>query len=136
MPAIVQICVVVVTLALVALCITTIRAVGRIEKSMDRVGKTAEELERAILEARGMAHEAHEVLDVVGDAASRVQRIATRLEGISDRAVAISSTVLNEVAAPVGMAAAVVKGVRSGLGLIASRLVHASRPKMNNGGQL
>jgi hypothetical protein len=35
----------------------------------------------------------------------------------------------------VGMAAAVVKGVRSGLGLIASRLVHASQPKLNNGGQ-
>jgi len=134
MPAVVQGSVVVVALALAALCVVTIRALSRVEKAVDRIGKTAEELGQAITDARGVAHEAHEVLDVIGDAASRIQKVATRFEGLGDRAFAISRTVLEEVAAPVGVAAAVVRGVRSGLGLIASRLTHAPR-QTNHGGQ-
>jgi uncharacterized protein YoxC len=135
MPAVVQVAVVLLSLALVALCVFTIRALSRIEKAVDRIGATAEQLGEAITEARGMAHEAHEVLEVMGDAASRIQRVTTRFEGLSERALSVSRTVIDEVAAPVGMAAAVVRGVRSGLGLIASRLTHAKEPKTNHGGQ-
>src|SRR5439155_22598984 len=135
MPAVVQACIVVLTLALVALCIFTIRALSRIEKAVDRVGSTAEQVGQAITEARGIAHEAHEVLEVVGDAASRIQRVTTRFEDLSERAFTISRTVLDEVAAPVGFAAAVVRGVRSGLGLIASRLAHGRQTHPNDGGQ-
>ena len=135
MPAVVQVAVVLLSLALVALCVFTIRALSRIEKAVDRIGATAEQLGEAITEARGMAHEAHEVLEVMGDAASRIQRVTTRFEGLCERALSVSRTVIDEVAAPVGMAAAVVRGVRSGLGLIASRLTHAKEPKTNHGGQ-
>jgi uncharacterized protein YoxC len=135
MPAVVQACIVLLTAALVALCIYTIRALSRIEKAVDRIGSTADQLGQVITEARGIAHEAHEVLDVVGDAASRIQRVTTRFEGLSERALSVSRTLVEEVAAPVGMAAAVVRGVRSGLGLIASRLSHAQQPKTNHGGQ-
>ena len=134
MPAVVQACIVVLTLALVALCIFTIRALSRIEKAVDRVGSTAEQVGQAITEARGIAHEAHEVLEVVGDAASRIQRVTTRFEGLSDRAISVSRTMLEEVVAPVGMAAAVVRGVRSGLSLIASRLTNG-RQNIKNGGE-
>lgn len=135
MPAIVQVAIVLLSAALIALCVVTIRALSRIEKAVDRIGTTAEQLGVAITEARGIAHEAHEVLEVVGDAASRIQRVTTRFEGLSERALSVSRTVIDEVAAPVGMAAAVVRGVRSGLGLIASRLTHAQKPKTNHGGQ-
>ncbi|HET9326554.1 MAG TPA: hypothetical protein VFQ05_07275 [Candidatus Eisenbacteria bacterium] len=135
MPAVVQVAVVLLTVALVALCVFTIRALSRIEKAVDRIGTTAEQLGEAITEARGIAHEAHEVMEIMGDAASRIQRVTTRFEGLSERAIAVSRTVIDEVAAPVGMAAAVVRGVRSGLGLIASRLTHAQKPKTNHGGQ-
>ena len=135
MPAVVQVAVVLLSLALVALCVFTIRALSRIEKAVDRIGATAEQLGEAITEARGMAHEAHEVLEVMGDAASRIQRVTTRFEGLSERALSVSRTVIEEVAAPVGMAAAVVRGVRSGLRLIASRLTHGQQPKTNHGGQ-
>jgi uncharacterized protein YoxC len=136
MPALVQVSIVLLSLALIALCVVTIRALSRIEKAVDRIGATAEQLGAAITEARGVAHEAHEVLEVVGDAAARIQRVTTRFEGLSERAMSVSRTVIEEVAAPVGMAAAVVRGVRSGLGIIASRLTHARQePKSNHGGQ-
>lgn len=135
MPAVVQVSIVVLSVALIALCIVTIRALSRFEKAMDRVSATADHLGEAITEARGVAHEAHEVLEVVSDAASRIQRVTTRFEGLSERALSVSRTVIEEVAAPVGMAAAVVRGVRSGLGLIASRLTHAKEAKTNHGGQ-
>lgn len=135
MPAVIQVSIVVLSVALIALCIVTIRALSRFEKAMDRVSATADHLGEAITEARGLTHEAHEVLEVVSDAASRIQRVTTRFEGLSERALSVSRTVLEEVAAPVGMAAAVVRGVRSGLGLIASRLTHAKEAKTNHGGQ-
>jgi len=135
MPAVVQVAIVGLSVALIALCIVTIRTLSRFEKAMDRVGTTADHLGEAITEARVVAHEAHEVLEVVSDAASRIQRVTTRFEGLSERALSVSRTVIEEVAAPVGMAAAVVRGVRSGLGLIASRLTHAKEAKPNNGGQ-
>jgi hypothetical protein len=135
MPALIQACIVLLTVALIALCIVTIRALSRIEKAVDRVGASAEHLGHAITEARGLAHEAHEVLEVVGDAATRIQRITTRFEGLSERAISVSRMALEEVAAPVGMMAAVVRGVRSGLGMIASRLTHAKQPQTNHGGQ-
>src|SRR5262245_11412807 len=135
MPAVVQVFIALLSVALIALCVVTIRALSRIEKAVDRIGMTAEQLGTAISEARGVAHEAHEVLEVVSDAAARIQRVTTRFEGLSERAFSVSRTVIEEVAAPVGMAAAVVRGVRSGIGFIASRLTHAQQTKTNHGGQ-
>jgi uncharacterized protein YoxC len=134
MPAVVQLCIVVLTLALMTLCVFTIRALSRIERAVDRIGSTAEQLGQAVTEARGIAHEAHEVLEIMGDAATRIQRVTTRFEGLSDRAISVSRTMLEEVVAPVGMAAAVVRGVRTGLSLIASRLVNG-RQNTKNGGE-
>jgi len=128
MPFLMQLCVVVVTITLVALCVATLRAVGRIEKTAERVSEAADAMTAALGNAREIAHEAHEVLESVNEAAARLRGTAIRFERLGDRALQLSNAVMDEVAAPVNRVTAVMRGVRSGLGLIVSRLAGGSNP--------
>src|SRR5687767_2385893 len=127
MPVVVQVCIVVATLGFVALCIATLRAIGRFEKTADRIAETADAVTVALGDVRKIADEAHEVVSLVGDVATRFRGTAEGFNRLGDRALRLSNAVMDEVAAPVGKAAAVMRGVRYGLDRIVSRLTGGVR---------
>jgi uncharacterized protein YoxC len=136
MPALVQICIVIVTIGLLAIALMTIRM-------MSRVGKVAEDLSqvsRAVRESAArfdlVTHEAQALAASIRDCIPPVQRVVGRVDAVSERAAGLSSTILQEVELPVFAAAAVARGVRSGASHFLQRLADrwADRHSPRDGG--
>jgi len=136
MPVLLQICVVIVTLALGAIAIVTVRTMIRFERAADEVSQTAEMLQKSIAQMQNVTHEIHEVVASVADIAPRLRRTAARFEDLGERTARLSAAVLEEVEAPVRTAVAVARGVRIGSRILFDRLAHriASHRSPTNGG--
>lgn len=137
MPALLQICVVIVTIGLLAIALLTVRMMARF------FGKAAEDLSQltiavreSVAEIHLVAQEARELVTSLQDCVPPVQRVVDRLEAVGQRTADLSSTLLDELEVPVFTAAAVVRGVRSGAGHLLGRMVHrfTHRSSKFNGG--
>ena len=134
MPALVQICVVIVTLGFVAIVVTTILA-------LIRLGKAASEMTSTVQASMGQANqigqETRELLASLREIVPPAQRVVKRFERLGERAADLSTAVLNEIEEPVFTAVAVARGVRTGaahlLDLFTRRF--AQRRSSNNGDQ-
>ena len=123
MPALVQICIVVVTLAFVALVATTVRALILLGKSAAELTSAAQlsmtQVERIVLETQ-------ELLASVREFLPPAQRVIHRFEHLGERAASLSSAVLDEIETPLFSAVAVARGVKIGTArlfeLLASRV--------------
>jgi len=118
MPALIQICIVIVTVGLLAIVVMTARM-------MNRFNKTADDLSQ-------LTNEARTVVATLRDCVTPVQRVVERFEDIGQRTADLSSALLEELELPVFTAAAVARGVRSGanyfLKRIVNRLTHRHTP--------
>lgn len=114
MSLLLQICAVVVTIALVAVAIVSIRAMRRFEKAADEFSKTAEMARQTITELQGITQEVQSFAATLGRIAPRLRRIATGFGDIGNRASNLSTTLFQEVGAPVLAAITVVRTMRSG----------------------
>jgi methyl-accepting chemotaxis protein len=119
MPILVQICIVISTLAMVAVAIALVRTftqlratAEQVERTMAQVTTTIPEIERTVVEAR-------ELLDTLGSAASRVDGMAREFASTGERLARASSMVVGEVVEPAIKVAALVKGVRAGASALA-----------------
>jgi uncharacterized protein YoxC len=137
MPVIVQICIVVVTLALVGIALVTMRTMQRFEKAANEFSETADMVQQTIGRVESVVHEFHEIASTLSDVAPRVRSVATRFEEIGHRAANLTDTVLQEVERPVSTAVALMRGVRSGTNhlLRALRKRSAQRQLTNGGNQ-
>jgi uncharacterized protein YoxC len=134
MPPLMQICIVIVTLAFVAIVVTTILA-------MIRLGRTAARLSASAQASMGrmeqVAQEAHELLTSVREIVPPTLRVVKRFERVGTRAADLSAAVLDEIEEPVFTAVAVARGVTAGtarlLDLLTRRIANRSVP--NNGDQ-
>lgn len=123
MPSLVQICIVVVTLAFVAIVATTIM-------TLIRLGQAAERLSAATQVSLGqverIVQESHELLAAMREIVPPAQRVVSRFQRLGERAADLSTVVLDEVESPLLTAVAVARGVKTGtarlLDLLANRL--------------
>jgi len=114
MPAIVQICAVIVTMALVAVAIATLRAMTSFEKAAAEMSRTATMARHSITQIQEITREFRGITGSLGSHLPRIRSIASRFETVGERTSNLSKTVLEEVEAPVRSAVAVVSGLRAG----------------------
>lgn len=131
MEALLGICAVVVTLAIAGIAIAIMRSLKRFEVTADEFSRTAEVLRSTIAEV-------HELTESMGAVVPPLQRAASRMEDLSDRAARISNSVLNEIEGPIRNTVAVITGVRTGtrslIGALTNR-IHKMQPRTHaNGG--
>lgn len=121
MSPIVQVCIVIVTGAVVVLAFLASRLMIR----MDAMTKTLEvgflKLEEILEDVRQTSQRVRNVMDVADDAALSVRRAASRLEGLVDHATSVGWAAIDTIERPVHRAAAVWKGIRAGASYVLSR---------------
>src|SRR5262245_32798442 len=111
MPVFLQICAAVVTTAIVAIAIATVRTMVRFEQAAEKLTETADVVRRSISEVREVTHEAHELVSSLADAGDRLKGTISRFADVGNRVSSLSHAVVDEVEAPVREAVAVARGV-------------------------
>lgn len=111
MPVLVQICIVVVTLAFVALVVTTVRALMRLGQSAAELTSAAQ---LSMTQVERIVQETQELLASVREILPPAQRVVHRFERLAERAADLSTAVLDEVETPLFSAVAVARGVKIG----------------------
>jgi len=135
MPALVQVCIVIATIALAAVAVALVG-------TLVRLGRTAEDVSQLTRSARGtlaqvdlIAQEARAVVSSLRECVPPVQRVLDRFEILGRRTADLSSVVLEEIETPVHAAAAVARGLTSGANVLIRRLVERFSPRhMNSSG--
>ena len=134
MTVLLAVCAVVVTIAVVVLAIATVRAFNRFENTAEEIQKTVEMLRGTITQTETVIREVHDLTDSLGQVVPPLRRAADGVEHIANRAVRVSSTVLNEIEAPVRTTMALINGVRSGTRSLFGALTRRLQHTHSNGG--
>ena len=134
MTVLLAVCAVVVTIAFVVLAVASVRAINRFENTAEEIQKTAELLRGTIAHSEAVIHEVHELADSFGSIVPPLRRAADGIESMSNRAVRISSAVLNEIETPVRTTLALLNGFRSGTRSLVSALTRRTQHTHSNGG--
>jgi uncharacterized protein YoxC len=120
----VQICVVVTTLAGVAIAVAMVRTMYCVDKATARLSKLTGEVQQWIGQANELTREARETVASVREAIGPIRRVVDRFETLGERTASLSAAVLGEVEAPIRTALAVTRGVRSVAAHFLERLSH------------
>ena len=125
MPALVQICIAIVTVGMLVIAVLTVRMMTRF------FNQAAAELSQLTLAIRESAaefdlatRETRALVTSLRDVVPPVQRVVDRFEAVGQRTADLSSFLLEEVEGPVFTAAAVARGVRSGAGYLLKSLMN------------
>ena len=113
LPLLVEICIVVATLAVVAMAVAAVRAMRRVEKMTDQVANLTGEIHLWVGQAGELTREARETVAAAREVIAPIRRVADRFGILGERLAGLSGAVLEEVEGPVHAAMAVVRGVRS-----------------------
>jgi uncharacterized protein YoxC len=136
MSALLQICFVIVTIAMVSIAIATIRVMQHFRKATDEFSVLAREAREAVQQMRVVAQEAGEIVASFREVAPRVRGVVSRIESIGERVTSLSDAVIHEVELPIRTAVAVARGVRFGAMEFVERLTHRFTGRTStNGGQ-
>ncbi len=126
MPPLLQICIVIVTIALVALAFVTIRVMLRFEKTADAFARTAEGMHASISQIEAVTQEVRSVVMSLADIAPALRRTSARFESVAERTTNLTHVVLDEIERPIHRAVALARGVRSGVSALANRIRNRS----------
>jgi uncharacterized protein YoxC len=136
-PALLQICIVIVTIGLLATALVTVRMLGRFfAKATEDISQLTLAVRVSAAQVDLVSHEAHALLTLVQGCVLPVRRVVDRFEAVGHRTADLSTAVLDELELPVFTAAAVARGVRSGADHFLKRLVlrFTHRPPQMPGG--
>ena len=129
MPALVQICIVIVTIGILTMALLTVRFMARFFNS------AAQDLSKLTLAAREsvdeislVSRETRALIASLRECVPPVRRVVDRLEAVGQRTADVSSALLSEIERPVFTAAAVMSGVRSGADHLLKHLVRRFTP--------
>ena len=114
MTTLLAICLVIVTISIVAMAVTAIRIMSRVRRTSDELTILSQEGRLLIDRVNVLAAEAGEVVGTFRDVAPRARRVIEHIESIGERAVDLSDAVIQEVESPIRTAIAVARGVRFG----------------------
>jgi len=125
MPALLQICIVIVSFGLLALALF---AVIRLTRFLSRASKDIFQLSLAVrhsvAEIDLVSHEARELLVSLRRCVSPVQGVVDRFEDLGQRAASLSSALLGEIEDRAFTASAVMHGVNTGARFFLDRIQH------------
>jgi len=134
MSLILQICAVVVTIAVIAMAFALIKAMNRFSIASDEITRTAETIRSSVAQAEAMTRQLRELANELESIVPPLQRVARRFGDIGDRAAGITEAVLNEVEAPVRNTMALITGVRTGTRSLLGALARRAGQTQANGG--
>ena len=123
MPALIQICIVIVTIGLLACTWMVVRTMSRVGKAAEDFSQLSHALRVSIAEVELVAHEARALVGLLQDCVPPVLRVVDRFEAVGQRTADLSSTILDEIELPVFAAAAVARGVKVGANHLLKRLI-------------
>jgi uncharacterized protein YoxC len=136
MPLLLEICFVIVTIAVVAIAIATVRALSRVGKTTEKVNELTEELRDWVTQLKHVTSGADELVGSIKEVVPPVRRVVDRFEAIGARTAQLSDVILEEVERPVLTAVAVARGVRAGTAYFFERITnrfHRGRAATNGG---
>jgi len=119
MPVIVQVCVVIVTIAIVTLAVNAFRL-------MNSMNATIAKVDELVAGFRGTPERIRDVLNTVEEVASSARSMVAGVKDVVGYATDISASVIDEVAKPVLGAVAVLRGLRTGTRFLLERLTNGS----------
>jgi uncharacterized protein YoxC len=137
MSPLVQICIVIVTIALLACALLTMRLLTRFfQRAGDDVAQLSVSVRESLSRLDQTVTEARTMVASVQQCVPPLRRVVDRFEDIGQRTADLSETVLEELELPVLTVAAVARGVRSGAGHFVQRLFNrfSHRHNTNHGG--
>jgi len=124
MPALIQICIVIVTVGMLAMAIMTVRMMARLNKATEELSQLTHEARGSVVQFDRVAHETRALVASLRECVEPVQRVVDRFEDVGQRTADLSSAILEGFELPVFTAAAVTRGVRSGASHFLKRLMH------------
>ena len=116
-----QVIVVVVTVAFLAMAYAVVRALGRFARAAESFTEPTGAVAKLVENASRTSTEARELVVRLDAVAENVAGVAEKFRGLSDRAFNVSSAILDEVEPPVRQAVYVARGIRAGAGLLMER---------------
>lgn len=128
MSVIVQICVVVVTIAVVLVAYVAARLMLQFETTTKKFQAAYPNVMEILEDLRQTSLKVRELTVQLEDISRTVQSGATRVEGVVDRAASLSSTVLDELERPVRHAVAVMRGLQTGMRVLTQRWTNGRAP--------
>ena len=134
MPVLIQICAVVVTVAVVAIAFATMRAMVRFEAASQEFSRTAETVRESVRKAEGVTRQMQELALSLKSVVSPVRHAADSIDAVAQRAVQISNAMLDEVESPIRTTRALVAGLKTGTRTLFGALVGRARGHHSNGG--
>jgi uncharacterized protein YoxC len=124
MPALVQICIVIVTVGLLAIVWMAVRMVIGFNKATADLSQLTQAVRESAANFDLVTQEARALVALVRDCIPPVQRAVDRFEAVGQRAADLSDVLLAEIELPAFTAVAVSRGVRSGANHLLKRLMH------------
>jgi uncharacterized protein YoxC len=124
MPALIQICIVIVTVGMLAIAIMTVRMMTRLNKATEELSQLTHEARGSVVKLDLVTDEARALVASLRDCVPPVLRTVNRFEAVGRRTADLSSALLEGLELPVFAAAAVTRGVRSGANHLLRRLMH------------
>lgn len=137
MPVLVQVCVVIVTIGLLAIALLTVRMMTRFfNQAAADLSQLTLAVRESVAEFELATHDARTLVATLQGCATPVQRVVDRFETVGHRTADLSSALLEELERPVFTATAVARGVRSGADHLLKRLMYRfdHRNPSSNGG--
>ena len=140
MPVLIQSCIVVATIAVVAIALVVVRTMLRFDRAATEFSRTLRvirvKVEDTADDVRGMVSTVEKVMPHITRIVTRFENVGEQIGSVGERTVRLSHTVLDEIEAPIRTAAALVNGIRSGssrlMRSIQNRIGH--RQASSNGG--
>jgi uncharacterized protein YoxC len=136
MPLLLEICFVIVTIAVVAIAIAIIRALSRLGKITEQIDGLALEVREWVGQLKHVTSGAEDLVTSVREIVPPIRRVVGRFEAIGDRTAQLSGALLEEVERPLRTAVAVARGVRTGTAHFLERITnrfHRGRAATNGG---
>jgi uncharacterized protein YoxC len=134
MSVLLAVCAVVITIAFTIIAVALIRTLKGFEEATDAFKKTAAVVRASVEDAATATRQVQELAGSLESVVPPLRRAATRVEELSDRAMRLSNTVLNEVEGPIRTTVAMITGVRAATRSLVGSLTRRPAPSTSNGG--
>lgn len=109
------VCAVVVTAAIAAVAVFLVRVLLQVRRTAAQAEAVLRRAEPLVAEAERAVHEYRTLGHQLSETAGKVESLATQFHGVGSRALGATDLVLSGVSGPLGKAAALWTGVRTGL---------------------
>lgn len=116
-----RVIVVALTVGFLAMAVAVVRALGRFAKAAESITEPTGAVAQLVENASRTSTEARELVTKLDAVAESVAGVAARFRNLGDRALTVSSSILDEVEPPVREAVSLVRGIRAGAGLLMDR---------------